>query len=208
MGSAIRRVLVGAVMAATLSACAESAVQVELPEEASRITLTPGSSAVLASSLTQSIGSSATWNVTTPSSGGTILLSFTARVQFSSPAGNASILEILVNGQRVTGTLVNKGASYTYQSGGTEDYYATRGLGQAHPYWGLFYSPDFVQNDLPGGTYSVVGGNAYRYVIDITPYVTAGTSNSITLTNQGGWISTLTGLTTLDIVFANVVVQA
>ena len=203
--SATRAVVV--VLAAGVTACSEGNPGLTSPDEP-RL-LQAGSSETLATGLNLTNGSSVTWNVQMPSSG-QILLSFDGRINYGSTAGNSTILEIEVNGYDVGSGLVNKGSTYTYPNrGGTESYYANRGSawGQATSYWGLFWSPDFVQNNLSSNYYYVSGGQAYTYVLNVSGLIYYGQVNTITLRNQGQWVLNATG-NSPTIVLRDVVVQA
>lgn len=89
-----------------------------------------------------------------------------ARMDFPHAAGSKYALDILVNGRRVTGPLLNKAPVYSFADGRTYPYYDPM-----VPGWSVFYSPDFKINDFwAGGEYEVVSdqGQAYRYVWDIS----------------------------------------
>jgi hypothetical protein len=143
------------------------------------------------------VGAESSWRVDVPASGHA-RLSFDARIDFSSTAGNSTILEVTVNGTPVTSAqLVNKSSTYTYVNrGGTEPYYQNRGssFGQAAPYWALFWSPDFSQNNDSSDFYYVAGGQPYTYVLDLSGLVTPGQPATVTLRNHAEWLRDLTGL--------------
>ncbi|WP_420125541.1 hypothetical protein [Longimicrobium sp.] len=170
------------------------------PDGAQPRLLTAGGYQLLSSSTTLHPTSGLTavsYTIGMPSSG-PIRLSFSGRINWSSTAGNSNVLEILVNGNPVT--LSNKFIPQTYwysnQSFG-EDYYDDRGAAWGQPgyLWGLFWSPDFTANDIPSDPYAVWHGDAYSYDLDITNLVNLGASNTITLTNRGGWVISATGNT-------------
>lgn len=198
-------------LAAGLTACSDAsspvAPRAPLPPRA----LLAGSTETLATGLNLSNGSSASWNVSMPSSG-TIRLSFDARIDYGSNIGNSTIFEIKVNGTPVTASLLyNKGSTYTYpnRSNQTESYYANRGSGwgQSTSYWGLFWSPNFSANNTSSNSYYVQGGNAYTYVLTISGLVNYGQVNTIQMVNQGAWVQSATGISP-TIVLQNVKVQA
>jgi hypothetical protein len=171
------------------------------PDGARPRLLTAGGYQLLASgptTLTPSSGLTAiSYTIGMPASG-PIRLSFTGRIDWTSTAGNSNVLEILVNGNPVT--LGNKFIPQTYlyaNLGFSEDYYDDRGAGWGQPgyLWGLFWSPDYTANNIPSDSYFVWHGDAYSYDFDITNLVNLGASNTITLTNRGGWVVTATGNT-------------
>ncbi|HET7229423.1 MAG TPA: Ig-like domain-containing protein [Longimicrobium sp.] len=145
-------------------------------------------------SLVLAVGQASSWTVT-PASTGAVTLRFDARIDAGSTAGNSTLLEVTVNGVPVTpAVLANKAADYTYTvRGGTEPYYQNRGsfAGQADPYWGLFWSPDFSQNNDPSNYYAVAGGQAYTFVLDLSAMVNRGQVNTVTLRNHGEWLQNL-----------------
>jgi len=191
-----------------LAACSDqSPTDARSPGTVHKVVL--GGSETLAGSLNLSVGSSGSWNVSMPTGASTIRLSFDARIASGSTTGNSNVLEITVNGYTVTGNL-SKGSTYSYPNrGGTESYYDWRGYswGQPSNLWGLFWSPDFVQNNSSSDYYYVSGSNAYSYNFDVTGLVSQGYTNTIVLKNQGGWVYTATG-TSPTIVLQNVVVTA
>ncbi len=204
--NATRTLLVAAAVA--LSACADGdPLGVSSTGPAHR--LLANSSETLSSGINLTPGSYGSWNVAMPSGINIITLSFDGRINWSGTAGNSNVLEIVVNGYTVTGNL-QKGSSYTYGNYSlTEPYYDDRGAawGQANDYWGLFWSPDFVQNNTSTNSYYVSGGNAYTYVFDVSGLVSPGQTNTITITNRGGWVYTATG-NTPTVVLRDVVVTA
>jgi hypothetical protein len=159
-------------------------------------------------SLVLPVGAASSWTVS-PAPGAAVTLRFDARLDAPGTAGNSTALEVTVNGVPVTAAaLANKAPTYTYTvRGGTELYYQNRGsaFGQAAPYWGLFWSPDFERNNDPGDFYAVAGGQPYTYVLDLTGLVTPGQANVVTLRNHGEWLQSL-GLATV-IVLRDVSVQ-
>jgi hypothetical protein len=203
-----RAILLG--LAAVLTACGDADTPlVPIPEGPPRL-LVYGGTETLASGLNLNNGSSVTWNVSMPSSG-TIRLSFDARINFASTAGNSNVLELKVNGTPVTASLLyNKGTSYTYPNrGGTESYYTNRlsAWGQTDNYWGLFWSPNFSANNSSSNYYYVQGGNAYTYVLTISGLVNYGQVNTIEMVNRGGWVQASSGQSP-TIVLQNVKVQS
>lgn len=201
-----RVVLLG--LAAGLTACSDTSAPTLAPVPEQPRLLLANSTETLASGLNLSNGSSVTWNVSMPSTG-TITLSFDGRIDYPSTAGNSTILEIKVNGVAVNAAkLSNKDSLYTYPNrGGTENYYALRGYGQAAKYWGLFWSPDFTSNNTSSNYYYVQGANAYTFVLNISSLVNRGQVNTIQVTNQGGWVQSATGHSP-TIALRNVAVQA
>jgi len=202
------RLLVAAAAAFGLAACSDqSPTAVRTPGEIHKVAL--GGTETLSSGLNLSVGSYASWNVSMPSGASTIALSFDGRIDAGSTAGNSTILEITVNGYTVTGNL-RKGSTYSYPNrGGTEYYYDNRGssYGQSTSLWGLFWSPNWSDNNTSSNYYYVSGANAYSYVFDVTGLVSQGQVNTVQLKNQGGWVYTATG-TSPVIVLQNVAVTA
>jgi hypothetical protein len=206
---AARAILV--VLAAGLTACSDTGNPVAARAPHPPRLLAAGSTETLATGLNLTNGSSVSWNVAMPSYG-TIRLSFDARINYASTAGNSTIFDIKVNGVKVTSAqLYNKSATYTYpnRSNQSEGYYANRGAswGQADNYWGLFWSPNFSANNTSSNTYYVQGGNAYTYVLTISGLVNYGQVNTVEMVNQGAWVQAATG-TSPTIVLQNVKVQS
>lgn len=203
-----RAILLG--LAAGLTACADASTPLVPVPDVPASLLVYGGTETLASGLNLNNGSSATWNVSMPSSG-TIRLSFDGRINYGSTAGNSTIFDIKVNGVKVTSAhLFNKGVTYTYPNRGqTERYYANRGSswGQADSLWGLFWSPNFSANNTSSNTYYVQGGQAYNYVFTISGLVNYGQVNTIEVVNRGAWVQTATGISP-TIVLQNVKVQS
>jgi hypothetical protein len=126
----------------TVSTTAGAMTAGEKPEAPKEITLAPGAS----------------WEGELPS-GTTFALN--ARIEWKQVAGAASLLEIRINGQPVSGGLVNKGGFFRLADGREFSYYA-----EAVRAWTIFYSPDFsANNTAAGGGYEVKTdpGQAYRY---------------------------------------------
>lgn len=188
------RLLVAAAAALGLAACSDqSPTAARSPKEIRRVTL--GGTETLSSGLNLSVGSYGNWNVSMPTGATSIVLSFDGKISSGSTAGNSTILEITVNGYTVTGGL-RKGSTYTYPNrGGTEYYYDNRGssYGQSTSLWGLFWSPNWSDNNTSSNYYYVSGANAYSYVFDVTGLVSQGQVNTIQIKNQGGWVYTATG---------------
>jgi|GEM_PF-5938329 len=198
-------------LAAGLAACSDASSPVAPLAPAPPRLLAAGSTETLATGLNLNNGSSVTWNVSMPASG-TIRLSFDARINNASTSGNSTLFEIKVNGTPVTASLLyNKGSTYTYPNRGnlTESYYANRGAswGQSTNYWGLFWSPNFSDNNTSSNRYYVQGGNAYTYVLTISGLVNYGQVNTIQMVNQGAWVQSATGLSP-TVVLQNVKVQS
>jgi hypothetical protein len=189
------RLLVAAAAALGMAACSDqSPTAVRTPQSIRKVTL--GGTETLSSGLNLSVGSYGSWNVSMPTGASIITLSFDGKVYYSSTIGNSTILEITVNGYTVTGGL-QKGSTYSYPNrGGTEYYYDNRGSywGQSTNLWGLFWSPNWSDNNTSSNYYYVSGGNAYNYVFDVTGLVSQGQVNTIQIKNQGGWVYTATGL--------------
>jgi hypothetical protein len=204
---AARAILV--ILAAGLAACSDATGPLASSPAKARLLLN-NSSETLATGLNLSNGSSVSWNVAMPSYG-TIRLSFDGRINYGSTAGNSTIFEIKVNGTTVTDSyLYNKGTTYTYPNrGGTENYFDNRGswYGQSTSYWGLFWSPNFTDNNTSSNYYYVQNANAYTFVLDISSLVSYGTTNTIQMVNQGGWVYTATG-NSPTIVLRDVIVTA
>jgi hypothetical protein len=197
----ITRALVAGLTLAAAAACSDAGSSPVTADGAGPRLLTAGGYQLLSSSttLTPSAGLNAvSYTVTMPSTG-PIYLSFYGRINWPSTAGNSNVLEVLVNGVAVTSSHKSWPTSYSYanQGGYTEPYYDNRGSGWGQPtsLWGLFWSPDLNANNNSSNTYYVSHGNAYSYDFDITSLVNLGGSNTITLTNRGGWVTSATGNT-------------
>ena len=109
----VARVIVLA-LAAGLAACSDASTPVAPLAPHQPRHLVSGGTETLATGLNLTNGSSATWNVSMPSSG-TIRLSFDARIDYPSTAGNSTIFDVKVNGVKVTSAqLYNKGANYIF----------------------------------------------------------------------------------------------
>lgn len=96
-------------------------------------------------------------------------LSFDGKLVYSKPAGANYVLQVSVNGQAITSSLLNKGQAFKYSDGRTFNY-------KLNDAWILFYSPDYsANNSSAGGGYQVLTnpGQAYRYSWDISS-ITAG----------------------------------
>lgn len=145
------------------------------------------------------------YTVQMPASGQIYLL-FGARIAYGSTAGNSPVLEVLVNGVPATASLLTKGLTYTYPNrGGTENHY--RAIPGYPSLWGVFWSPDFTQNNVSTDYYFVQGGNAYGYAFNISSLVSYGQANTITLRNSGGYLADL-GAPSPIIVIRNIVLSA
>ena len=131
-------------------------------EQTQDITLKPGES----------------WSGTIPAA---TTLSFDGRIIYPNTAGANYVLQVSVNGQIITSSLLNKGQTFKYNDGRTFNYK----LGNA---WILFYSPDYsANNSSAGGGYQILTnpGQAYRYSWDISS-ITAGKEQAdITIKNVG-----------------------
>ena len=120
------------------------------------------------------------------SSSDIVLLSLEARIGWHILAGNAPVMEILVNDKPVTGELlVNKPITFTYADGRSFTYYDRGAEAESPPYWLLFYSPDYESNNILGSNYQVLEGQACLYVFDITSLVEYGEANEVRLINRG-----------------------
>jgi len=189
-----------AVLAVGLAACSDITTSDPLaPEQSRPRLLTAGGSQLLTSSqtLTPGVGVNAvTYSVTMPASG-PIYLTFNGRIDWPNTAGNSNVLKIEVNGVTVDSTRKTAPTSYTYSGGWGERYYDWRGqsYGQPERLWGLFWSPDFVQNTSSSNSYYVTSANPYYYEFDITGLVRYSQANNITIRNLGGWVTSLTGNT-------------
>ncbi len=131
-------------------------------EQVQDITLKPGES----------------WSGTIPSAS---TLSFDGRIIYSNTAGANYVLQVSVNGQIITSSLLNKGQTFKYNDGRTFNYK----LGNA---WILFYSPDYsANNSSAGGGYQVLTnpGQAYRYSWDISSITAGKEQANITIKNVG-----------------------
>jgi hypothetical protein len=166
---------------AILVACSEGTTGPSLPVDT-----------VLAAQASLPYGTAITWGYQTPSRG-RVLLSFEGRIDWPDLGGAAPVLEVHVNETPIQiDALVNKPGTYTYADQRTETYFRQQ-PGQDQAYWVLFYSPDFVQNDQPGSSYSVLEGRAYRFVLDVTDRVRRGEDNSVTFFNRGEWVNQVIG---------------
>ncbi len=124
-----------------------------------------------------------------------VLLSIEARVDWPTTAGLAYLMDLSVNNSAITeGMLVNKSSTFTFADGRAYYYfdYISDYSTDFIPHWGVFYSPDYQTNNVQQGktsvssnTYTVMEGNAYLYVFDITSLLTK-TETEIALTNEGG----------------------
>jgi len=116
----------------------------------------------------------------------TILLSFEAHVDWHKLGGDARIFGININEKPVTGEfLINKPLNFTYADGRSSSYYALIDNSISEGPWSLFYSPDYISNNLPGSNYQVVEGQAYLFIFDITELVLRNEVNTIELINFG-----------------------
>lgn len=98
------------------------------------------------------------------------ILDLQARLNYHIVAGANYALNVWVNGQRLTGPLLNKAAQFTYKDGRTFPYQRAEG-------WLVLYSPDFnANNGTAGGGYQVMTdpGEAYRYRWDLSAVAGAG----------------------------------
>ncbi len=89
------------------------------------------------------------------------LFEIMARIQWEHVMGMEAVLEVRINGQPVSGGLVNKNESFRLADGRRFPYYDKT----AHA-WTLFFSPDFSSNESSdAGDYEVVTdpGEAYRF---------------------------------------------
>jgi hypothetical protein len=107
------------------------------------------------------------------------------------------VLKIVVNGITVTGTYKSSPTSYTYSGSWSEPYYDNRGgsYGQPEYLWGLFWSPDFSANTVSSNGYYVSNTSTpYYYEFNVTGLIRYSQANNITLSNLGGWVTSLTGM--------------
>ena len=202
----LARTFVAVTVTLGAAACAESSDPVSPHGRPHH--LAANSTVTLSTGTTLGVGSSVTYGESMPSSG-TILLRFDGRINYSSTAGNSTILEIQVNGTPVT-VSPSKGSTYTYgNQSRTENYYDNRGssYGQSGSLWGLFWSPDFSSNSSSSDYYYVSSGSPYTYEYNISSYINYGQTNTITLKNSGGWVQTATGIAP-SVVFQNIQLQA
>ncbi|HET6233240.1 MAG TPA: hypothetical protein VFE05_24400 [Longimicrobiaceae bacterium] len=176
------------VAAATLgiAGCSDSPADPIAPKQGPAHRLTSGGYELLSSNTNLSVSSGVTYSVQIPSSG-PVYLSFDGRINYPyGTAGNGSVLNVKVNGVAIAANTLTKGTSYYYpNSNRTENWYDNRGAG--YSLWGLFWSPDFTSNNNSSDNYYVSGGGAYSYTFDISNYVNLGQTNSVALTNEGGW---------------------
>ncbi len=128
------------------------------------------------------LGSERTWTIgAVDVEGRTGLLEFTARTDAPSASGSTYMLELLVNGAQVggaksrrVGRLMNKPMSFQHSPDLTL-------LWQEYGHWRIVYAPDFeVCNTQPR-----YGGEAYRFVLDISDLLRADTDNEITIRHLG-----------------------
>ena len=95
------------------------------------------------------------------------ILPIEARLLYEKPAGGNYVLEVAVNGHRVTDPVLNKMSPMRYADGRNYPYREPN-TGR----WLLFYSHDYAANNGPaGGGYEVKTdpGQAYRYVWNVAP---------------------------------------
>jgi len=109
------------------------------------------------------------------------LLKLAARIQWKEVAGAASVLEVRLNGQPVTGSLVNKGTSFRLADGREFPYYA-----DSVRAWTIFYSPDFsLNNTAAAGGYQVVSDPGQAYLYQWNTGLIGGPPIKITLRHNG-----------------------
>ena len=128
------------------------------------------------------LASERTWTVgALDIEGRTGLLEFTARTDAPSASGSTYMLELLVNGEQVSGAksrqvgrLMNKPMSFQHSPDLTL-------LWQEYGHWRIVYAPDFeVCNSDPR-----YAGEAYRFVLDISDLLRADADNEITIRHLG-----------------------
>jgi len=109
------------------------------------------------------------------------LLELTARTDAPSPSGSTYMMEIRVNGERVTGAksrqvmrLVNKPASFQHNPTLTL-------LWQENGQWRVVYAPDFEVCNAQ----AMYAGEAYRFVLDISDLLRADGDNTVEITHLG-----------------------
>ena len=109
------------------------------------------------------------------------ILDLQARLQYEKLAGSSFALDVMINGQRVAGPLLNKAAQYTYKDGRTFSYY-----NPTQPGWMVFFTPDFSgNNDDPNSGYRVMTnpGEAYHYRWNIAALAGKGPTMHVRLAN-------------------------
>jgi hypothetical protein len=182
--NATRTLLVAA--AVGVAGCSDRTRDPLAPQQGPAHRLVSGGSELLSSNTNLSVSSGVTYSVQIPASG-PVYLSFDGRINYPyGTAGNGSVLNVKVNGVAIPASTLTKGLNYSYPNrGGSENWYDNRGAG--YSLWGLFWSPDFTSNNNSSDYYYVSGGNAYGYEFNITNNVNLGQTNSISLTNEGGW---------------------
>ena len=200
MPAIITRTFVAAVLAAGLAACSDVTSSDTLSPSVPRRLAAGGIEPLTSSQTLTPAGSTGvnavTYSVTMPASG-PIYLTFNGRINYASTAGNSNVLKIVVNGITVTGTYKSSPTSYTYSGSWSEPYYDNRGgsYGQPEYLWGLFWSPNFSANTVSGGSYYVSNTSTpYYYEFNITGLIRYSQANNITISNLGGWVTSLTGI--------------
>ena len=114
-------------------------------------------------------------------------LSLRARCAYKTAAGGNYPLEVYVNDQIVTGSLLNKKMSFTYKDGRT---YSYRG-GTGGKSWMLFYIPQMgLSNSSAAGGYQVVTdpGQANNYKWSISSYLNDASYMKVRFRNNGACI--------------------
>jgi len=128
------------------------------------------------------LGSSREWTVGPVQTGNaTALLELTARTDAPSASGSTYMMEIRVNGEKLTGAktrqlrrLLNKPSSFKYNETLTLQW-------QEQGQWRVVYAPDFEAcNAQPA-----YEGEAYRFVLDISDLLRADADNTIEITHLG-----------------------
>lgn len=128
------------------------------------------------------LASERTWTVgPVDVTGRTALLEFTARTDAPLASGSTYMLELFVNGRQVTAAktrrvsrLVNKPLSFQHSPDLTL-------LWEEYGRWRIVYAPDFEVCD----TQPSYGGQAYRFVLDISDLLRADADNEITIRHLG-----------------------
>lgn len=142
----------------------------------------PGTSTVRPGTLTRNaiaLAPGDTWTGTLQLEG---TLALEGRLLWEKPAGGNYVLEVAVNGHRVTDPVLNKMSPMRYADGRNYPY---REPNTAR--WLLFYSHDYAANNGPaGGGYEVKTdpGQAYRYVWNVAPMMGGNPVAQVQFTNS------------------------
>jgi hypothetical protein len=91
-----------------------------------------------------------------------VVLSLKARIDSLNLAGHTNIMGLYVSGQEIDSLrLVNKDLVFQTENGSINYWYSRSG-------WRLLYSPNYLDAEKPGSSYTVIGGGAYDFVFDVT----------------------------------------